>query len=35
MKKNVTVIVVRWLGEPPAGAAGGVEFETLEAADRD
>jgi protein phosphatase len=31
---NVTVVVVRWLGEPPAREAGGVDFEAVSAWDR-
>jgi PPM family protein phosphatase len=30
---NVTVIVVRWLGEPPAWEIGGMEFEAVSARD--
>ena len=32
---NVTVIVVRWLGEPPAREAGGLDFEDVPAGDRE
>jgi protein phosphatase len=31
---NVTVIVVRWLGEPPAREAGGLDYEEVPAWDR-